>query len=448
MVSYTQASFTAYGIAATNANYTGPTTNRIYVRATDIAGNTSTSLVQIGFKQRDAVAYRYDSDGNLLEFPVTPSPIQTNFVLSWDAENRLISMQRKYRIGGILQTNRSDYVYDSANRLRQVKEYSTNGVLTNTTRYIWAGWQLAGELDGSNKLVRSYTHGVDISGTVGGAAGIGGLVGIHSYVAPVTNYYARQDGKGNVTEVRRYNGTTAASYGYYEFGGVRYQTNTYVQNIRWQTRMLHPQSGLYFWPQRVYDPATGRWCQRDRIGELGGVNLYAYSKQNPLGFYDSLGYRVYFIARKLNMKMGGIAAHSFLAIHPDNPKDFDNRASWTIGAYNGGGSLVSRVDDSIDSAWQKSVKTIQEVPRPAKKTDTEFIRAIMAAFNRYESASRMYEKFPQLDKKEGNCHTVTAGALLGGGVSLDWIEQLDPLGFNPGLNKPLPEMYLEEIKTP
>jgi YD repeat-containing protein len=62
-------------------------------------------------------------------------------------------------------------------------------------------------------VIRTFTWGVDLSGTIGGAGGIGGLVGIRSYAAPATNYYVRTDGKGNVTEIRRQNGTVAASYG-------------------------------------------------------------------------------------------------------------------------------------------------------------------------------------------------------------------------------------------
>jgi hypothetical protein len=40
---------------------------------------------------------------------------------------------------------------------------------------------------------------------------------------------------------------------------------------------------------RYYNPTTGRFLSEDPIGFAGGINLYAYAKNNPLKFNDPLG---------------------------------------------------------------------------------------------------------------------------------------------------------------
>ena len=41
--------------------------------------------------------------------------------------------------------------------------------------------------------------------------------------------------------------------------------------------------------QAFYNPSSGRWLNRDPIGELGGLNVYAFVVNDPLSFVDPLG---------------------------------------------------------------------------------------------------------------------------------------------------------------
>ena len=48
-------------------------------------------------------------------------------------------------------------------------------------------------------------------------------------------------------------------------------------------------SGVFFYGYRFYDPVTGRWPSRDPIEEIGGVNLYGFVENSPIGTWDLLG---------------------------------------------------------------------------------------------------------------------------------------------------------------
>lgn len=53
--------------------------------------------------------------------------------------------------------------------------------------------------------------------------------------------------------------------------------------------LLNPETGHYCVRNRVYDPASGRWLQRDPAGYVDGLNLYQYVGSLPLATTDPMG---------------------------------------------------------------------------------------------------------------------------------------------------------------
>jgi RHS repeat-associated protein len=49
------------------------------------------------------------------------------------------------------------------------------------------------------------------------------------------------------------------------------------------------ETGFYYCLQRYYDPANGRWLTEDPIGYEGGLNLYGYCGNSPVGSVDASG---------------------------------------------------------------------------------------------------------------------------------------------------------------
>jgi RHS repeat-associated protein len=272
--------------------------------------------------------------------------------------------------------------------------------------------------------------------------GIGGLIAILSPGAGLLSPV--YDGKGNVSAVLDVAQAPVAAYGYDEFGVPVATAGELEQPFRFSTKPYDPQTGLADFGYQFYSPALGRWLSRDPLGEFAAPlhNLYRFVGNNPLNAVDPNGLKVTVYARMLNKTLGGVGVHTFIEIQPDNPADFNGQRRWTIGGYNNEltDNLDARISDSTDMAWKKPFKGMYIVPLPEGKTDTQFINDIMAAFGRYPTGSRTYEPFPNVKNKEGNCNTVTSGALLGGGTSDDWMKKLDPRGLNPGLGVPLPEM--------
>ena len=165
--------------------------------------------------------------------------------------------------------------------------------------YVYDGMLVVQERDKNNVPKVSYTRGLRLSGSRQGAGGIGGLLarsehGTSSpYAISRTDCY-HADGNGNITALVDTNSALSASYQYDPYGNVMSSSGAMKDaNVyRFSSKMFHPNSGLYYYGYRFYDPNLQRWPNRDPIGEEGGVNLYGFAGNHMPNAVDMLGLKI------------------------------------------------------------------------------------------------------------------------------------------------------------
>lgn len=236
-------------------------------------------------------SFTYDADGNLTS--------DGRWSYTWDAENRLTSFTR---IGSAPSGSKVkvDCQYDYRCRRTQRIVSAWNGstyVPQSTNRFVYDGWNLIAILDATNGLVCSFTWGLDASGTMQGAGGVGGLLSltVHQGTNAGTYFYCF-DGNHNVAAlVAAGDGSTAAQYEYGAFGELIRATGPLglLNPFLFSTKFFDWETGFYYYGYRYYDPSTGRWLARDSLDEVGGLNLYGFAANSPANLIDRNGLDVW-----------------------------------------------------------------------------------------------------------------------------------------------------------
>jgi len=129
----------------------------------------------------------------------------------------------------------------------------------------------------------------DLSGTLQGAGGVGGLAMLS---LNGTNCFPCFDGNGNVMGlVKSADGTVVAEYEYSPFGECIEATGAMAQAnpFRFSTKPTDDETGWYNFGHRSYSPLLGRFPTHDPLEEYGGINLYTFCCNNPLLGYEFLG---------------------------------------------------------------------------------------------------------------------------------------------------------------
>lgn len=106
-------------------------------------------------------------------------------------------------------------------------------------------------------------------------------------------YMYHTDYQGSIVAVSGWNGVVYGRTSYGSFGEVQGQTNTmkYLQPFGWLGGLgvMTDGNGLVYMKARYYNPAIRRFISEDPIGMEGGMNVYAYAGNNPIGYVDPEG---------------------------------------------------------------------------------------------------------------------------------------------------------------
>jgi len=229
----------------------------------DPVGNRLGTMVDLNnaLLEDSEFTYTYDYSDNLIQKVKKSNGEITTF--TYDYENRLtrvqypgMDAQYKYdALGRRIEKNVNGqviiYVYDGLN---MVTDY--NGLWTVRSKYVF-GLGLDEPLSIDQSSILHYYHG---------------------------------DGLGSVNELTDASGNVARTYRYDGFGKIIAQTGSLDQPFTFTGREYDPETGLYYYRARYYDPKAGRFISKDPIGFLGGdVNLFRYVGNDPGNWVDPFG---------------------------------------------------------------------------------------------------------------------------------------------------------------
>jgi RHS repeat-associated protein len=256
-------------------------TAQLWTLGYDDADQLTSNVVTQGAATVSTSAWAYDKAGNrtsetingvtttathnaLNELIATTAALPP-VTYEWDAENRLIAINQG--------TKRSEFTFDGLGRRVKLIEKESS-LIVQRLSYLFDGLQLRETRDntGSLKEKRFFSQGFQSE----------------LQVISKSHLYTKNH-LGSISESSNLSGIIIERLRYDPWGRVSSSLSTVVSSFAFTGHYYHSPSGLLLAPYRAYSSQVGRWISQDPIKENGGINLYKYAENEPIGRIDKLG---------------------------------------------------------------------------------------------------------------------------------------------------------------
>jgi RHS repeat-associated protein len=196
---------------------------------------------------------------------------------------------------------RLEFAYDhQSRRIAKTVKNAESGALQSRTLSLYDRWNLVAELEMKQQsqitnLKSTYVWGVDLSETETGAGGVGGLLLYRKTESGTpTTFAACSDANGNLTSFLSLDTATLGNEigrNHYDPFGRRITSTlpTSFCPIGFSSKYSDSETSLVYYGYRYLNTETGRWLNRDPIGEKGGINLYGMVGNDAVNRWDLLG---------------------------------------------------------------------------------------------------------------------------------------------------------------
>jgi RHS repeat-associated protein len=238
--------------------------------------------------------YEYDANDNRKSRKMGTAPAE---IASFDSQDRLETRGTntyQFNSDGFLATRNGDSFETSATgELTQATVgsspiiYGYDGMgrrvsrtdSTGTTQYLYSAFGGSFELTASRSPAGVSTlYFYDDAGS------------LFAYMRGPGTFYVASDQVGSPRLITNSTRANLRTVDYDSFGGVTADSApTFDFSVGYAGGLTEAATGLVRFGFRDYEPASGRWVQRDPIKFKGGMNHFAYVSNNPVQFSDPSG---------------------------------------------------------------------------------------------------------------------------------------------------------------
>ncbi len=225
------------------------------------------------------MALAYSANGNIVD-----DGLRT---YAYDYHNRLVAVRQKANDALVAR-----YLYDSLGRRREKTVYNpaAPGQVVARTRYLYDRWQVCEEQNDTSATLATFVYSpayidqvVQMERTSTHPLGAG-------------SFYFHQNARADVIAVTSANGNVVEKRYYDDFGHVFAENkapaggSTIGNPFGFQGQRFDPETGLYYFRHRYYDPDLGRFLQRDPISDPVNLgNQYTLAGNGPVSGLDPYG---------------------------------------------------------------------------------------------------------------------------------------------------------------